>query len=989
MQHGTGPVKTLRNTSRSGVETHPGVLAEINTDALMTELRESVEGEVLFEAGGRALYATDSSNYRQVPIGVVIPKSRADVLHTVAVCRKFGTPLLSRGAGTSLAGQCCNSAVIIDWTKYLHEIVELNPGGAFARVQPGAVCDQLRRAAIPYGLTWGPDPATHAYCTFGGMLGNNSCGVHSQSTGKADDNVIEMEVLLYDGTRMTVGWTDTTEMDFKISKGGREGEIYASVKSLRERYAHLIKTRYPNIPRRVSGYNLDQLLPGEDGRFNLARALVGTESTCVTILEAKVQLVPHYTHRVLVVRGYPDIFHAADDVAQVVSFAPIGLEGFDDVTTHNIEKKNLLQREYLSALPEGKGWLVVEFGGNTREEAADRATQMMQTFPSRQWPTMKMYADAKEQSKIWAIRESALGANSFVPGRDPAWEGWEDSAVSPEKLGGYLRDLQRLFTKYSYQSVLYGHFGQGCVHNRVNFDFRSPVGVKKWRAFMEEATDLVVAYGGSLSGEHGDGQARGEFLYKMFGPELIEAFREFKSIWDPDWKMNPGKIVDPYRIDENLRVLNQDPIKEPTTHFRFISDNRNFAQGVERCVGVGKCTRVSPEGPENTMCPSYMVTRDEKHSTRGRAHLLWEMLNGDVIKDGWRNENVKEALDLCLACKGCKSECPVNVDMATYKAEFMSHYWEGRLRPLNSYAFGWIDKWARLAAKAPRVANGLASLPVLGDLTKSLLGIPSERVIPVFARQTFREWFRRRAPVNQGNCKVLLWPDTFNNYFTPQSAKAAVHILEAAGFMVEIPEQQMCCGRPLYDHGFLAMAKSYLLRVLDGLKPQIEEGTPIVVLEPSCCSVFRDEMGDLLPDLASAQRLRQNIFTFPEFLESKASHYPLPTLRRKAIVQGHCHQKSVMRMKHEESLMRKMELDYRLLDSGCCGMAGAFGYEKEKYSVSIACGERILLPEVRKADPSTLIIADGFSCQGQIQQATGRKALHLAEVIQLAISEAR
>ena len=976
------------NPSRSGSAKNSGAFADGNTDALASELRKVVEGEVLFDASSRALYATDSSNYRQVPIGVVIPKSKNDVIQIVNVCRKFGVPLLSRGGGTSLAGQCCNVAVVIDWTKYLNTIVELNPGCGYARVQPGTVCDQLRRAAVPYGLTWGPDPATHAYCTFGGMLGNNSCGVHSQSAGKVDDNVIEMEVLLYDGTRMTVGWTDSKEMDRRIAEGGREGEIYSRLKSLRERYAHFIQTRYPNIPRRVSGYNLDQLLHGKDGRFNLARALVGTESTCVTILEAKVQLIPHHSHRALVVLGYLDIFHAADDVAEVVKFKPIGLEGFDDVTTSNIQKKDLLQREYLRFLPEGKGWLVVEFGGHTKEEAADHADRLIQSLSGRQWPTTKMYLDSKEQGKIWAIRESALGANSFVPGRDPAWEGWEDSAVAPEKLGRYLRDLETLFKKYNYQSVLYGHFGQGCVHNRVNFDFQSSAGVKKWRAFMEEATDLVVSYGGSLSGEHGDGQARGEFLYKMFGPELIEAFREFKSIWDPGWKMNPGKIVDPYRIDENLRVQTPPPANSLVTHFLFIGDQGSFAHAVERCVGVGKCRRGNAEGAENTMCPSYMVTRDEKHSTRGRAHLLWEMLNGEVIKDGWRDENIKDALDLCLACKACKSECPVNVDMATYKAEFLSHYWKGRVRPLNAYAFGWIDKWARLAAIAPRFANTLTELPLLTNLTKEILGIPRERTIPKFATQTFREWFRRRKPANESQPKVLLWTDTFNNYFTPAAAKAAVQVLESAGYQVEIPAQHLCCGRPLYDHGFLKMAKSYLLRIVESLQTEIEENTPVVVLEPSCWSVFKDEMSGLLPDLPNAQRLRQNIFSFAEFLEKNAGHYSPPILHRNAIIQGHCHQKALMRLSEEESLMKKMELDFRILESGCCGMAGAFGYEKDKYSVSIACGERVLLPEVRNADPSTLVIADGFSCKEQIQQATGRRAVHLAEVMQLGMSEA-
>jgi FAD/FMN-containing dehydrogenase/Fe-S oxidoreductase len=959
--------------------------SNVDTAGLASELRSNVQGEVRFDDASRALYATDSSNYRQVPLGVVVPKSREDVIQTIAACRKFGAPVLSRGAGTSLAGQCCNVGVVIDWKKYLHNILELNPPERFARVEPGTVCDQVRQVAAPHGLTWGPDPATHTHCTFGGMLGNNSCGVHSQFAGKTVDNVVEMEVLLYDGTRMTVGSTDALELQAAIEQGGRIGEIFARLKALRERYSRLIEKHYPAIPRRVSGYNLDQLLPGPDGRFNLARALAGSESTCVTILEAKVQLIAYPAHRVLVVLGYPDIYQAADQVAEIVSFSPFGLEGFDDVTAGNIEKKGLFQREYLPLLPSGKGWLLAEFGADTPEEAAEHGLRVMRTLQNRSGFAARLYHDPGEQKKIWSLRESALGANSFVPGEAPTWEGWEDAAVAPEKLGGYLRDLQSLFGKYDYKSALYGHFGQGCVHNRVNFDLQSSDGIKKWRAFMDEATDLVISYGGSLSGEHGDGQARGEFLHKMFGPELIEAFREFKSLWDPDGKMNPGKLIDAYPIDENLRMRVEQRLPEPQTHFTFFSDSGSFVHAVGRCVGVGKCLRQEGDGSHDTMCPSYMVTREEKHSTRGRARLLWEMLRGEVLRDGWRDENVKQALDLCLACKGCKSDCPVNVDMATYKAEFLAHYWKGRLRPLHSYLFGWIDKWARLASAAPTITNGVTQLPLLGSLMKNVAGIHRNREIPRFASQTFRSWFHRRARHNQDRPKVLLWPDTFNNYFMPNTARAAVEVLEVAGYRVEIPRGHLCCGRPLYDHGFLGMAKSYLTRVLSSLREEIEAGTPLVVLEPSCCSVFRDEMVNLLPHVPAALKLSRNTFTLAEFLQKRATHYHPSPLNRTAIVQVHCHQKAVMGLAAEEDILREMQLDWRILESGCCGMAGAFGYEREKYDVSIACGERVLLPEVRKAEPSTLIVADGFSCREQIQQVTGRQTVHFAEVLRLAL----
>jgi FAD/FMN-containing dehydrogenase len=590
----------------------------VDVNELEAQLRRMIAGEVRFDAGSKALYATDGSNYRQVPIGVVIPKTTEDVVQTIAACRKFGAPVLSRGGGTSLAGQCCNVAVVMDWSKYLHHIVGLNPAQRYARVQPGTVCDTLRNAAKPYTLTWGPDPATHDHCTFGGMLGNNSCGVHAQMAGKAADNVLSMDIVLYDGTRMTVGEMDDRELDHQIAQGGRTGHIYAQLKSLRTRYAALIRERYPRIPRRVSGYNLDHLLPGENGHFNVARALVGSESTCVTILEAKVQLIDSRPGRVLLVLGYPSIYEAGDHVPEILKYNPIGFEGLDEFLVGNVRKKKMPQKDNLAVLPEGKGWLVVEFGADSRDEAEGAARRAMQELAvvGANAPTMKLCVEKEEQQRVWDVREAGLGATAFVPGEPLTWEGWEDSAVPPDKVGGYLRDLCKLYEKFEYKSALYGHFGQGCIHCRVNFDLMSASGIRKWRSFMEEATDLVTSYGGSISGEHGDGQSKAEFLYKMFGPELIEAFREFKSIWDPDWKMNPGKIVAPYRIDENLRLGADYQPWNPSTHFNFPEDHGSFAHAALRCVGVGKCRRDNGTGEQDTSARAIW-SRAKRSTQRG------------------------------------------------------------------------------------------------------------------------------------------------------------------------------------------------------------------------------------------------------------------------------------------------------------------------------------------------------------------------------------
>jgi FAD/FMN-containing dehydrogenase/Fe-S oxidoreductase len=963
-----------------------GIDERVSAD-LEHQLRRNVEGEVRFDAGSKADYAVDSSNYRQVPIGVVVPKSIEDVINTVAVCRKFSAPVLSRGGGTSLAGQCCNTAVVMDWSKYLHNVLGFDLNRKMATVQPGCVLDHLRAAVEPHGVTFGPDPATHTHCTLGGMLGNNSCGMHAQMAGSVASNTEALDVLLYDGTRMHLGWMNEQEWQQGITKGGRAGEILSRIRSLRDRYAEQIKKRFPDIPRRISGYNLDQLIPNEQGTINLARAVVGSEGTLVTILSATLRLVHNPPFRALLVLGYPDVYQAGDHIPEVLEAKPIGLEGIDHFLIENMKRKNLHVKD-LSKLPDGKGWLLVQLPGETREEADDAARKLMNRLKSGpNAPTMKLYDDPEEERHVWDIRESGLGATAFVPGLPDSWPGWEDAAVPPDKVGPYLRDFCKLLEKYGYVAALYGHFGMGCIHCRINFNLVTAEGVRKFRSFVEEAADLVVSYGGSLSGEHGDGQARAELLPKMFGNEIVQAFREFKSIWDPDWKMNPGKVVNPHRLDENLRLGADYQPWEPKTHFQYPNDQGKFSRAALRCVGVGNCRREHPDSIENqTMCPSYMVTREEKHSTRGRARLLWEMLQGDPIRKGWHDDNVKEALDLCLACKGCKGDCPVNVDMASYKAEFLSHYWEGKIRPRSAYAFGWIDKWARVASVMPGLVNLVTSTPGTRELAKLAAGMPWQRTIPQFAPQPFTRWFaKHRSPDGQATKRVLLFPDTFNNYFFPQTAKAAVEVLESLGYEVVVPQQSICCGRPLYDYGFLDMAKQYLQNVMRILRREVDAGTPIVVLEPSCWSVLRDEMHELFPENAAANRIRENTFMLGEFLQKQKDADRLAKLHGKVLMHAHCHHKAIIKKaEHEHEILDSMEADVKLLSSGCCGMAGSFGFEKDKYKVSVDVAEHDLLPTVRKTELSTFLVADGFSCREQIQQLSNRRALHLAELLNFA-----
>jgi FAD/FMN-containing dehydrogenase/Fe-S oxidoreductase len=947
----------------------------LDVAALLRALRDRVEDQVDAGPGARALYSADASNYRQVPLAVVTPRSIDDVVATIATCAQHGAPVLTRGGGTAMAGQSTNTAVVVDFSRHLNGILAVDADARSARVQPGCVLDRLREAAGEHGLTFGPDPATHDHCTLGGMIGNDSCGVHSVVAGRTSQNVEALEVLTYDGLRMAVGPTSDEELERIIAAGGRRGEIYAALRDLRDRYGDLVRERFPDIPRRVAGYNLDALLP-EHG-FDVARALVGSEGTCVTVLQARVRLIAEPPEVALLVLGYPDVVAAGRAVAELLDAGPRGIEGFDHRLVEYARQEHL-RLGGLALLPDAEAWLMVELGGESAQEAARAARELMARLRGRggDAPSMRLLTDRGEQKRMWAVREAALGVTARLPDGTPTWTGWEDSAVAPERVGDYLRDLLALYDRYGYRAAVYGHFGDGCIHNRLDLDLRTREGVGRYRAFVTEAADLVVSHGGSISGEHGDGQSRAELLGRMYGEELVRAFEEFKAIWDPAGRMNPGKVVHPARLDEHLRIgpgWRPEPVQ---TIFAFPDDGGDFAKATLRCVGVGTCRR--EEG--GTMCPSYMATREERHSTRGRSRLLFEMLTGEVITDGWASEDVREALDLCLACKGCHSDCPVSVDMATYKAEFLAHHYAGRLRPAAHYTMGWLPLSARLAARAPALVNALTHAPGLAGMLKRAGGIAPQREIPRFARGTLRHRFAKRGTRRAGGRPVVLWPDTFTNHLDPRIGEAAVEVLEDAGFTVRLTDSGLCCGLTWISTGQLAIARRVLARAVRALDPAARAGVRVVGLEPSCTAVFRHDLGQLFPDWPAARRVSEAVVTLAELLSDQDGWTPRSQPRR-AIVQAHCHQRAVLSLDADLDLLGAAGVEAELLDSGCCGLAGNFGFERGHHDVSMACAERVLLPAVRSAAPDTLVLADGFSCRTQIEQATGRRALHLAEAM--------
>ncbi|WP_133904341.1 FAD-binding and (Fe-S)-binding domain-containing protein [Actinophytocola oryzae] len=872
----------------------------------------------------------DASNYRQVPVAVVRPDTVDDVVAAVTAAREFDVPVVPRGGGTSLAGNATGGGLVLDLTRL--DRMEIDPPTRTAYVEPGVVLDDLKAAAAPHGLTFGPDPSTHSRCTLGGMIGNNSCGSHSVAWGTTLDNVVSLDVLRYDGTRMTVG----------------AGDLPPELATLVDENLAVLRRELGRFGRQVSGYPLHRLLP-ENGR-DLAKALVGTEGTCVTVLGARVRLVPLPAEKVLLVLGFADDVAAADAVPAILPHGPLTVESMDE---RIVALRALRNPEPPPALPEGGAWLFVEVDG----------TEAARTIAAAVDVPHAVFTEASRQRELWRLREEGSGISTRMADGAEAWPGWEDTAVPPERLGAYLRDLRALLAEHDLRGIPYGHFGEGCVHIRIDFDLVHAAGVARFRAFLEAGADLVVRHGGTLSGEHGDGQVRAELLPRMYSPAVMRLFARFKAFWDPGNRMNPGMVVEPYRVDENLRFV---PLMPTRTAFTYPHDDGDFGQAARRCVGVAKCRNHSG----SVMCPSFQVTGEEKHSTRGRARLLYEMLAGEVITDGWRSTEVRDALDLCLSCKGCRSDCPVNVDMATYKAEFLHHHYRRRVRPASHYSMGWLPLWLRVASRMPALANRTMASPRLSKLLKRLGGIAPQRDLPSVAPEPFTTWLRGNP--GTGGEPVVLWPDTFTNFFSPSVGVAAVKVLRAAGFDPVLPAKSVCCGLTWVSTGQLTVARGVMRRTLKVLAPH--KDLPIVGLEPSCLSALTED----LPNLTGE---KLNAFTLAGFLEAHAPQWTPPRVEREAITQVHCHQHATLGFTPEAKLMERAGVRNSRLPAGCCGLAGNFGFEREHYAVSQALAEQTLLPAIREAAPDTVVIADGFSCRTQVAQGSARRAVHLAEVL--------
>ena len=959
------------------------------TNALAADLGRAVRGTVRFDAGTRAMWSADASNYRRVPIGVVTPRDAEDVEAAVAVCGAHEVPLLPVGARTSIAGQAVNSAVVLDFSR-MNAIVELDPEAQTARVQPGVVLDALRDAARPHGLTFGPDPSTHNRCTLGGMIGNNACGSHSVAWGKTVDNVHALDVLTYRGERLA----------------GRPGHARDRPRSATPSPRWSTGAGLPCARRSPTSPAASRATTSTSSSrrtgFDLARALVGTEGTCATIVEATVALVSAPPARALAILGFPDAYIAADHVMPVRALGPLTIEGMDAGLIAALRASR--PRETTSRmLPEGAGWLYVETGGETRAEAEAAAHAVVAAVPGA---TSLVVADPAAMRALWRIREDGAGIVTRSPDGDEAWPGWEDAAVPPERFGAYLREFDALLRRHHRRGAYYGHFGDGCLHIRIDFDLLTKKGIADFRAFMEDAADLAVAHGGSLSGEHGDGAARAELLPRMYPPEIIDAFAAFKGIWDPDDQMNPGRVVRPARLDEDLRVFVGLPTLRDAPVLAFADDRGSFTRATRRCLGVGKC--VTETG--GVMCPSYRATGEEQHSTRGRARLLFEMANGQVITGGWRSPEVEEALDLCLSCKGCKRDCPVGVDMAAYKTEYLAQRYRWRLRPLSHYSMGALPMWLHLVAQAaptvdrraerrcPRPAGTAGEAPGRGGAgARDPGGGPGTRACRA-RRGT--ACCRGRAGIAAGchRCRpgrsrvtplqsdvpprVLLWTDTFSSSFDPAVVRAAVAVLERLGYAVEVPPRTVCCGLTWTTTGQVATARRVLRRSLRTIEPWLLHGVPVVGLEPSCTAALRADAAELLPGHPLVAPLEKGVRTFAELLAEHTDDLRAAVVAPagRALVQIHCHQHAELGADADRAVMAALGADAEVLDSGCCGLAGNFGFEKGHYDVSMACAERVLLPAVRAADPDVAVLADGFSCRTQLRQADTREPIHLAQL---------
>ncbi|MEV4701891.1 FAD-linked oxidase C-terminal domain-containing protein [Actinoplanes sp. NPDC049316] len=924
---------------------------------LAVRLRRAGVGDVLDDATNRSMYASDASLYRVVPRAVVRPRSEDEVAATLAVCRELGVPLTARGAGTSVAGNAIGPGVVLDFSRYLNRVLDLDPAGRSARVQAGTVQATLQAAARPHGLRFGPDPSTHTRCTIGGMIGNNSCGARTLGYGRTSDNVLALSALTVDGSRLVTG----------PQLSGAE-QITDALREVVGANLAVARTEFGRFGRQVSGYAVEHLLP-ERG-FNLTEFLVGSEGTLAVVTEATVRLVADPAHRVLVVLGYPDFGTAGDVIPAILEFAPTACEGIDSRICEVLRSRR--GPGSVPPLPGGQAWLMVELAGDDLGEVRERVAKLVAAAAA---VDSMVVEDPVAAAPLWRIREDGAGLAGRAPSGLPAHAGWEDAAVPPAKIGAYLRDFDALVDRHGLTAMPYGHLGDGCVHVRLDFPLDKPGGTGRFRAFLEDAADLVVSYGGSLSGEHGDGRARSELLTRMYSPAAISLFRQIKRTFDPDGLLNPGNLVDPDPVDANVRVAQARPVRQRLA-LAYHGDDGDFNQAVHRCTGVGKC-RADNTGTGGVMCPSYLATKNEKDSTRGRARVLQEMLDGDLAPS-WRSPAVHDALELCLSCKGCLSDCPTGIDMASYKSEVLHQSYSRRLRPRSHYSLGWLPRWSRLASRMPRLANRLITLPGLRRVALFLAGVDARRSIPAFADRTFRGWHARQQPATEGK-PVVLFVDSFTDHFAPGVARAAVEVLTAAGYAPRITSKDACCGLTWITTGQLDAAKRILGRTVSELEAAAEDGIPIVGLEPSCTGVLRSDLTELL-DGEAAKKVSSATVTVAELLSRTEGWSPPSLDGLKVIAQPHCHHHAVMGWSPDAELLKAAGADVVRL-GGCCGLAGNFGVERGHYEVSVQVAEQQLLPALRAAGDGDVFLADGFSCRTQSEDLAGVRGRHLVELL--------
>lgn len=961
-----------------------------------TEILQRLDGVLFTDSVKCGAYISDASIYRRRPVAVLEARSTDDIIDGITLAKLNGWSVTSRGGGTSVAGNAIGDGLVIDTSRHMNRIVDIDADSQLARVQPGVVCDQLRSAAAGYGLTYGPDPSTHSRCTIGGMVANNACGSHSVAWGTSASNLVGLRMLLHDGREVQI---DNTSID--------DSTIASMLRGLREEYRPDLRKELARFPRQVSGYGLHYLL--EENGFDVARAVAGSEGTLGVITELTVKLVEKPAATALAVLAFPSVFDAAAAApglrrSNVMTIEGMGSDLLDALRSRPGQENAGSELPGVSLSKPGEqiagGWLFCEVAGECDSETLKIGRELVASVPGI--VDSAVITDATEARRMWRIREASAGIATRTKDGGEAWPGWEDSAVPPEHLASYLRGLYQLMDEFYLKGIPFGHFGEGCIHIRLSFDPGTDAGLRQFRAFMEAAADLVAKHGGSLSGEHGDGRARSELLPRMYSDRMLEAFRAFKDTFDPQNLFNPGILVDPDPIDQELRPGPDQTAFVLRPVSSMTADRGAFVNAVNRCVGVGSC-----RSTDGAMCPSFQITRDEIHSTRGRARLLSEMLRDPQGTRGERAEDVKEALDLCLSCKACASECPVNVDMATYKSEFLHSYHQTKRRPMAHFTMGWLPAMLRILHSVPgaaRLASSALALPPLERLAKKLGGVDVTRPMIAFENRSFQELFRLRketetkssrshhGPRAEDNPDVVLWPDTFTNHLNHGPGRAAVHVLETLGANVLMPQQSVCCGLTLHSTGQLTALKTTLSRTLDAIEPMLKAKVPIVVLEPSCFAMLKHDAVAYLPDDSRAAELANLAVTLGEYIFARTdghlpdSFAPLTDVSASAISQVHCHERSVGNHQPTAALLKKLGVREETIETGCCGMAGNWGYEPGHAELSFELGERELFPAIRERSAGELVLADGYSCRTHIEQGTGERGMHLAEVLELSIA---